>query len=42
MRAWERQQLQTEDATVRSSVFATNRGALVRIEGLRGFIPGSH
>jgi small subunit ribosomal protein S1 len=44
MRAWERvRQLQTEDATVRSSVFATNRGgALVRIEGLRGFIPGSH
>merc|ERR1739838_375832 len=34
---------QTEDATVRSQVFATNRGgALVRIEGLRGFIPGSH
>jgi small subunit ribosomal protein S1 len=44
MRAWERvRQLQTEDATVRSAVFATNRGgALVRIEGLRGFIPGSH
>jgi small subunit ribosomal protein S1 len=44
MRAWERvRQLQTEDVTVRSSVFATNRGgALVRIEGLRGFIPGSH
>ncbi|MEM9161445.1 MAG: 30S ribosomal protein S1 [Cyanobacteria bacterium P01_F01_bin.4] len=44
MRAWERvRQLQTEDATVRSDVFATNRGgALVRIEGLRGFIPGSH
>ena len=44
MRAWERvRQLQQEDATVRSSVFATNRGgALVRIEGLRGFIPGSH
>jgi small subunit ribosomal protein S1 len=44
MRAWERvRQLQTEDATVRSEVFATNRGgALVRIEGLRGFIPGSH
>ena len=44
MRAWERvRQLQTEDATVRSIVFATNRGgALVRIEGLRGFIPGSH
>lgn len=44
MRAWERvRQLQTEDATVRSSVFATNRGgALVRVEGLRGFIPGSH
>ena len=44
MRAWERvRQLQTEDATVRSDVFAPNRGgALVRIEGLRGFIPGSH
>jgi small subunit ribosomal protein S1 len=44
MRAWERvRQLQQEDATVRSGVFATNRGgALVRIEGLRGFIPGSH
>ncbi len=44
MRAWERvRQLQKEDATVRSLVFATNRGgALVRIEGLRGFIPGSH
>ena len=26
-----------------SEVFATNRGgALVRVEGLRGFIPGSH
>ncbi|WP_084639777.1 30S ribosomal protein S1 [Geitlerinema sp. PCC 9228] len=44
MRAWERvRQLQAEDATVLSNVFATNRGgALVRIEGLRGFIPGSH
>jgi len=44
MRAWERvRQLREEDATVRSNVFATNRGgALVRIEGLRGFIPGSH
>jgi small subunit ribosomal protein S1 len=44
MRAWERvRQLQAEDATVRSQVFAINRGgALVRIEGLRGFIPGSH
>jgi small subunit ribosomal protein S1 len=44
MRAWERvRQLQAEDATVHSGVFATNRGgALVRIEGLRGFIPGSH
>ncbi|MEM9542110.1 MAG: 30S ribosomal protein S1 [Cyanobacteria bacterium P01_E01_bin.42] len=44
LRAWERvRQLQAEDATVRSNVFATNRGgALVRIEGLRGFIPGSH
>ncbi|XHX75963.1 MAG: S1 RNA-binding domain-containing protein [Stenomitos frigidus ULC029] len=44
MRAWERvRQLHAEDATVRSVVFAVNRGgALVRIEGLRGFIPGSH
>ncbi len=44
MRAWERvRQLQAEDATVSSVVFATNRGgALVRIEGLRGFIPRSH
>jgi small subunit ribosomal protein S1 len=44
MRAWERvRQLQAEDVTVRAQVFATNRGgALVRIEGLRGFIPGSH
>jgi small subunit ribosomal protein S1 len=43
-RAWERvRQLQAEDATVRANVFSTNRGgALVRIEGLRGFIPGSH
>ncbi|MEN9249024.1 MAG: S1 RNA-binding domain-containing protein, partial [Gloeomargarita sp. GXS_bins_116] len=44
MRSWERvRQLQREDATVRATVFAINRGgALVRIEGLRGFIPGSH
>lgn len=43
-RAWERVgQLQKEDATIYSEVFATNRGgALVRVEGLRGFIPGSH
>ena len=43
-RAWERvRQLQKEDATIYSEVFATNRGgALVRVEGLRGFIPGSH
>jgi len=43
-RAWERvRQLQKEDATIFSEVFATNRGgALVRVEGLRGFIPGSH
>jgi len=43
-RAWERvKQLQKEDATIYSEVFATNRGgALVRVEGLRGFIPGSH
>ena len=42
-RAWERvRQLQKEDATIYSEVFATNRGgALVRVEGLRGFIPGS-
>ena len=32
-----------KNATVYSNVFATNRGgALVRVEGLRGFIPGSH
>jgi small subunit ribosomal protein S1 len=44
MRSWERvRQLQREDVTVRAVVFAINRGgALVRIEGLRGFIPGSH
>jgi len=44
MRAWKRvRQLKEEDATVRSIIFAINRGgALVRIEGLRGFIPGSH
>ena len=38
-RAWERvRQLQKEDATIYSEVFATNRGgALVRVEGLRGF-----
>ncbi len=43
-RAWERvRQLEKEDATIYSEVFATNRGgALVRVEGLRGFIPGSH
>ena len=43
-RAWERvRQLQKEDATIYSEVFATNRGgALVRVEGLRVFIPGSH
>jgi small subunit ribosomal protein S1 len=44
MIAWERlRQLQAEDATVRSLILDTNRGgALVRIEGLRGFIPSSH
>ncbi|HIK37995.1 MAG: 30S ribosomal protein S1 [Geminocystis sp.] len=44
MRAWERvRQLKEEDATVYAHVFATNRGgALVKVEGLRGFIPGSH
>ena len=42
-RAWERvRQLQKEDATIYSEVFATNRGgALVRVEGLRGFIPAA-
>jgi small subunit ribosomal protein S1 len=44
MKAWERvRKLQTDDQTVRAKIFAVNRGgALVRIEGLRGFIPGSH
>ncbi|WP_218080839.1 S1 RNA-binding domain-containing protein [Anthocerotibacter panamensis] len=44
MKAWERvRSLQTKDETVRAKIFAVNRGgALVRIEGLRGFIPGSH
>lgn len=44
MRAWERsRQMQAEDVTIRATVFATNKGgALVRVEGLRGFIPGSH
>lgn len=44
MKAWERvRKLQSEDSTVRAKIFAVNRGgALVRIEGLRGFIPGSH
>ncbi|MBW4696871.1 MAG: 30S ribosomal protein S1 [Aphanocapsa lilacina HA4352-LM1] len=44
MKAWERvRKLQSEDQTVRAKIFAVNRGgALVRIEGLRGFIPGSH
>lgn len=44
MKAWERvRALQSKDETVRAKIFAVNRGgALVRIEGLRGFIPGSH
>ncbi len=44
MQAWERvRSLQSKDETVRAKIFAVNRGgALVRIEGLRGFIPGSH
>ena len=44
MRAWERvRQLQNEDVTVQAEVFAANRGGvLARVEGLRGFIPGSH
>ena len=43
-RAWERvRQLQKEDATIYSEVFATNRGgALVRVEGLRVFLPVSN
>ena len=41
MRAWERvRQLQQEDATVRSSVFATNRGgALVRMKDYGALFP---
>jgi len=44
MQAWKRvRELQSKDETVRAKIFAVNRGgALVRIEGLRGFIPGSH
>ncbi len=43
-RAWERvRQLHKEHAIIYSEVFATKPGgALVRVEGLRGFIPGSH
>lgn len=42
--AWERlRQMQTEDVTTRSVVFATtDKGVLVTIEGLQGFVPGSH
>lgn len=43
-RAWERvAQLQAEDATVRASVIGVNRGgAIVEVENLRAFVPGSH
>jgi small subunit ribosomal protein S1 len=43
-RAWQRvRQLQKEDVTIYGEVFATNReGAMVRVEGLQGFIPRSH
>lgn len=43
-RAWERvAQLQAEDVTVRAEITSINRGgAMVMIEGLRAFLPGSH
>eukprot|EP00184_Porphyridium_aerugineum_P005213 CAMPEP_0184700106 /NCGR_PEP_ID=MMETSP0313-20130426/8700_1 /TAXON_ID=2792 /ORGANISM="Porphyridium aerugineum, Strain SAG 1380-2" /LENGTH=378 /DNA_ID=CAMNT_0027159513 /DNA_START=96 /DNA_END=1232 /DNA_ORIENTATION=+ len=43
-RCWERlAQLQTEDVTVYATIESVNRGgAMVRIENLRGFVPGSH
>jgi len=41
--AWERvRQMQAENVTVYARVYATNRGAIVNIEGLRGWIPSSH
>lgn len=42
--AWERvTQLQAEDVTVNAEIIQVNRGgALVLIEGLRAFLPGSH
>lgn len=42
--AWERvKQLQAEDVTVFAEIFQVNRGgAMVMVEGLRGFLPGSH
>lgn len=43
-RAWERvAQMQAEDVTVKVEVLAVNRGGcMVSVEGLRGFLPGSH
>lgn len=43
-RAWDRvAQLQAEDVTVFAEVLSINRGgAMVRLEGLRAFLPGSH
>ncbi|KAA8499885.1 30S ribosomal protein S1 [Porphyridium purpureum] len=43
-RCWERlAQLQAEDITTFATVESVNRGgAMVRVENLRGFIPGSH
>eukprot|EP00181_Compsopogon_caeruleus_P005709 CAMPEP_0184680174 /NCGR_PEP_ID=MMETSP0312-20130426/3053_1 /TAXON_ID=31354 /ORGANISM="Compsopogon coeruleus, Strain SAG 36.94" /LENGTH=376 /DNA_ID=CAMNT_0027130113 /DNA_START=158 /DNA_END=1288 /DNA_ORIENTATION=+ len=43
-RAWERlAQMQSEDVTVRATITSVNRGgAMVEVENLRGFVPGSH
>lgn len=43
-RAWERlSQLQSEDVTIRATITKVNRGgAMVEVENLRGFVPGSH
>ena len=43
-RAWERvSQMQAEDVTVLAEIYSVNRGGcMVRVEGLRAFLPGSH
>lgn len=43
-KAWERvSQLQAEDVTIYSEIVSINRGGcMVMVEGLRGFLPGSH